>query len=202
MKLPIPDDWNEDDNGWVSLLMCVPNSKMWRAIIRGAISDLTGGRAWDERTGRITAVQVIAWQIYGSIEMGCVEELVKSNRMLVAALLGQQVDLEQPMPLEVDFTETGMTPRLVAALSELELTTTVDPTPVTVQVDPTPVNITVDPASVTIDNTGLIAKLEELQTMLETRSIAETTAANTRSESEQALLNAIENILGGSYEPD
>lgn len=48
---------------------------------------------------------------------------------------------------------------------------------------------------------NIVAKLEELRTMLETRSVAETTAANTRSASEQALLNAIENVLGGSYEP-
>lgn len=88
---------------------------------------------------------------------------------------------------------------LTDAVSALALSVTVDPTPVTVQVDqtpvnvqvePTPVTVQVDPASVTIDNTGLVAKLEELRTMLETRSVAETTAENTRNAD-------IVEILGG-----
>ncbi len=88
---------------------------------------------------------------------------------------------------------------LTDAVSALALSVTVDPTPVTVQVDQTPVNITVDPtpvtvqvdpASVTIDNAGLVAKLDDLRTMLETRSVAETVAGNTRNAD-------IVEILGG-----
>lgn len=45
-------------------------------------------------------------------------------------------------------------------------------------------------AASTTSNQALVAKLEELRTMLETRSVAETTAANTR-------IGDIVSILGG-----
>lgn len=46
----------------------------------------------------------------------------------------------------------------------------------------------------------LVPKLEELRVMLETRLTAETVAGNTRTDKVEAVLDAIENILGGEYQ--
>lgn len=44
---------------------------------------------------------------------GCsVEELIKTQRMIAAALAGQSVDLLSDLPDNVDFTEIGVSPRL------------------------------------------------------------------------------------------
>jgi hypothetical protein len=48
---------------------------------------------------------------------------------------------------------------------------------------------------------ALVTKLEELSTMLETKLTAETTAANTRKDELESVLDAIENVLGGSFVP-
>lgn len=46
---------------------------------------------------------------------GCnVQDMITTNRMIVAALIGQNVDLTTAIPTTVDFTENGISPRLLA----------------------------------------------------------------------------------------
>jgi len=78
MKLPIPDDWNEEADGYILGLVCFPNSKYWRAIVRGQIQVLAYGRLWDEQTGNIKAVQAIGWEIYESFMTCKLDDLVTS----------------------------------------------------------------------------------------------------------------------------
>jgi hypothetical protein len=187
MKIPIPDDWTEAEDGYALVFMCIPFSQQWRAVIRGRIADIAGGRVWDERTGRVKAVQEIGREIFNSMAICKLDDLLVEFKRLNAILAGEKLTLIINGQTTVwDYEDNGLVPTLL-------------------QLAPDPdglANIaTAITDSLDIEQTALVAKLEELRTMLETRSIAETTAANTRSGYEQALLNAIENILGGSYEP-
>lgn len=112
----IPDDWNPEQDGYISVLFCIPNSRKWRGLIVGMIDSLAFGWSWNERTGSIKAVQEIGREIFESMAMGCIEELVKTNKALIAALTGDAVDLTQPLPDQVDYTETGLVPTLVSML--------------------------------------------------------------------------------------
>lgn len=67
-KIPIPDDWNGTD--FACYQVTVPDSTLWRAIFRGLVGSLTRGFFWDERTGVVTAAQLLGWDIYDSMT-GC-----------------------------------------------------------------------------------------------------------------------------------
>jgi hypothetical protein len=187
MRLPVPNDWNEEDNGHILVMMCIPNSQMWRAIIRGRIWDLTGWADWDPATGRVTPAQAICREIFNSMSMCKLDDLLVEFKRLNAILAGEKLTLIINGQSTVwDYEDTGLVPTLLQLAPEPDglanIATAID-------------------GLLDMEQAALVAKLEELRTMLETRLTAETTAANTRSEYEQALLNAIENILGGSYEP-
>lgn len=74
------------------------------------------GRAWDERTGRVTDVQQIGREIFESMRMGCMEQFTAELRRTNAILAGEQVTLEDENgdPQTYDYTETGLSPRLDA----------------------------------------------------------------------------------------
>ena len=178
MKLPIPDDWNEDDDGWLLFAMCVPNSKQWRAIIRGRISDITGGRAWDERTGHIKTVQALAWQIYNSIMACKLDELVNEFKRLNAIMAGETLAIVDANGdrHEYDYSDIGMQTRLH-------------------QIDQTLAGLKTAVAELQpADNEALVDKLEEIRVVIETRSIADTTAANTRG---YKMVEALKSIDAG-----
>lgn len=90
MKLPIPDDWNEETDGYILGLVCFPNSKLWRAIVRGQIQILSYGRFWDEQTGTIKDVQVIGRQIYESFMACKLDDLVTAVDNLNVTIAAQQ----------------------------------------------------------------------------------------------------------------
>lgn len=48
------------------------------------------------------------------------EDLIKVQRMLVAAMVGENVDLTAPLPDSVDYTEVGISPRLAAIQASIE----------------------------------------------------------------------------------
>lgn len=75
MKLPIPDDWISPDD-YSIMLVCVPNSVQWRAIVKGAIYELTRGRKWDEKTGSIKDTQIISKEIWESVCMATCEDIL------------------------------------------------------------------------------------------------------------------------------
>ncbi len=85
-RIPIPQDWTEETDGYVCVFLCVPNSLSWRSIARGAIHGLTRGRAWDENTGIITDVQQVALNIYGSLCMANCQDIVDALNGIKTAL--------------------------------------------------------------------------------------------------------------------
>jgi hypothetical protein len=63
---------------------------------------------WYEISAFITETEVC-------LMSGCsVVDLINTNRMIVAALVGAQVDLTDPLETTVDFTINGISPRLLA----------------------------------------------------------------------------------------
>lgn len=104
---PIPDDWDEATDGYVTYMLCCPNSDMWRGYVTGAIYELTRGRDWDADTGTITDVQAIAWEVYNS--MSDCNDLTIGLRHLIAAIVGENIDLTDPdvlTPDSVDYTRS------------------------------------------------------------------------------------------------
>lgn len=94
MRLPIPNDWNEETDGYILGLVCFPNSLLWRAIVRGQIQVLGYGRLWDEQTGIIKDVQAIGRQIYESFMTCKLDDLVTQLETLNSIMQTQQAQLE------------------------------------------------------------------------------------------------------------
>lgn len=97
--MPIPNDWDEETDGYTLWMLCSPNSVQWRALVRGQIYELTRGRNWDRNTGIIKDAQEIGLEVYDS--MATCNDLVKTQRMLVASITGQPVDLDADLPTGV-----------------------------------------------------------------------------------------------------
>lgn len=75
-KYTIPSDWDEETDGFQLLVMCVPNSRQWRGIVIGQISDLVYGRRYNKLTGTIKDAQAVARDIFESVNMMCMDDLV------------------------------------------------------------------------------------------------------------------------------
>ena len=89
MKVPIPDDWQEEQDGYILGLVCIPNSQMWRSLVRGKIQELARGRIWDETTGSIKAVQTVGWAIYDSFMTCKLDDLVEQLETLNITVAAQ-----------------------------------------------------------------------------------------------------------------
>lgn len=74
-KLPIPSDWDEATDGYQLVALCIPNSRQWRAILVGQISDLAYGRKWNRNTGTITDVQLLAREIFETMAITCLDDI-------------------------------------------------------------------------------------------------------------------------------
>lgn len=74
-KLPIPSDWDEATDGYQLVALCIPNSRQWRAILVGQISDLAYGRKWNRNTGTITDVQRLAREIFETMAITCLDDI-------------------------------------------------------------------------------------------------------------------------------
>lgn len=88
MKVPIPDDWQESQDGYVLGLICLPNSQMWRSLVRGKIQELARGRIWDEQTGIIKQAQTVGWAIYDSFMTCKLDDLVTAVENINITLTG------------------------------------------------------------------------------------------------------------------
>lgn len=66
-KWTIPSDWVEDTDGYMCYMLCVPNSRQWRGVFDGRISDLSYGRNWNKLTGNIKDNQEVARGIFESM---------------------------------------------------------------------------------------------------------------------------------------
>lgn len=80
-QIPIPTDWNQEDgyNLWV---FCVPKSRQWNSVIKGALSTLEWARNWDSNTGNVVNARNTATEIIESINMTCLDELASAIRYL------------------------------------------------------------------------------------------------------------------------
>ena len=130
--VPIPDDWDELADGYAIGIVCVPNSVLWRAVVNGAIYNISRGWFWDETTGTITDVQAIAKEIWEGFCMTACEDLVialqgannteltKSVKELTSALVGLNRNIADPLPDTVDYSLDGLGPILTLIRSVLE----------------------------------------------------------------------------------
>lgn len=107
MKLPIPDDWNQETDGYILGLVCFPNSKLWRAIVRGQIQILGYGRLWDEQTGSIKAVQVIGREIYESFMTCKLDDLVTALETLNVTIAAQQ-ETQEAIVISLEHIRTAV----------------------------------------------------------------------------------------------
>jgi len=96
------------------MILCVPDSQLWRSVYKGAISELMHGRIWDRTTGTITEAQAIAREVYFDMSTCNLEAVFFSmneiNERIAAALemiaskpaccpdtIGQEMP-EEPLP--------------------------------------------------------------------------------------------------------
>lgn len=66
-KWTIPSDWDEETDGYMCYVMCVPNSRQWRGVFDGHIDTLSYGRKWNRLTGNIRDNQEVARGIFESM---------------------------------------------------------------------------------------------------------------------------------------
>lgn len=164
----IPSDWKEDQ-GYALVFFCLPNSRAWRGLITGIIESLTFGWSWNEKTGRIKDVQAIGREIFETMGICKLDDLLIEFQRLNAILAGETLNVTRNgLPLEYDYRENGIGP-LLAGL-ELSAIVNVEPTPITITVEPSPPLITVEPSPLAVnvegtDLSGLITALAGLSNL-------------------------------------
>lgn len=135
MSAPIPDDWDEAQDGYAILITCIPNSPLWKSLYDGRFYDMTWWNFWDRETGTINDAKAIANQVYEELCMAnCqdlidainninvqanVDELTKAVKELTAVLASQNRDLTQPVPNNVDYSEGGISKPLQDAATHI-----------------------------------------------------------------------------------
>lgn len=65
--LPIPDDWNESTDGYTSLLITIPASNAWKALVKGALLNLSDEWRWDDATGEPAMAAAQSFDIFDTI---------------------------------------------------------------------------------------------------------------------------------------
>lgn len=120
-RWPIPNDWDSEKDGYISVFFCIPNSRGWRSLITGLISGLGFGWNWDGKTGNIKNTQEVAREIFESMQMGCLEELItvqqETNRLLrlqIEAITGGSVNFADDVvvPDQADYATNGLVPTI------------------------------------------------------------------------------------------
>jgi hypothetical protein len=81
-KWTIPSDWNEAEDGYLLYTLCLPNSRQWRGIFVGHISDLAYGRNYNKLTGTITEAQAIAREVFESMGSVCLDDILVAVQCL------------------------------------------------------------------------------------------------------------------------
>ncbi|MCG3207804.1 MAG: hypothetical protein FOGNACKC_01404 [Anaerolineae bacterium] len=84
----IPSDWTEED-GYTTVLFCIPNSRAWRGLIVGMVESLAFGWSWDEQTGVVKDVQAIGREIFESMSMCKLDEVLGGLRLDLQATNSQ-----------------------------------------------------------------------------------------------------------------
>jgi len=110
------------DEEYLLVSFCIPDSPDWRRLIVGHIDSLSYGRAYDGQTGYIKGAQDVGREIFASMSMCKLEDILKQQRILTAAIVGEQVDLTDPAQLSpdaVDYSSTSATPGLVPKIDQM-----------------------------------------------------------------------------------
>ena len=132
MKHAIPDDW---DGTFCRFAICWPDSVLWRALLRGLVTEPARGFFWDEKTGSIKNILAEFRQtVDQNLDLECVIMTCKDATELIEAL-------------NTNFST------LTQAIQALQIGVTVEPASPTITVQPASPTITVQPASPTIDVT-------------------------------------------------
>lgn len=114
------------DLGWNALHTTYPDDANHCYLVAlnsrqlSVLHDLVGLTKWywlwgierSDHPGRNAVLEFKA-ELEACLMSGCrVEDLIKTQRMLVAAIAGQHVDLATDLPDSVDFSNNGVSPRL------------------------------------------------------------------------------------------
>lgn len=118
MKLPIPDDWNEEQDGYVCLFACIPNSPLWKAHYRGLFYQLTWWYVWDKDTGMIDEAKAIANQVYEGLCMANCDDFVNALNNISVALTAMG-DLSELANIATNINTVNTTLAGIGDLSEL-----------------------------------------------------------------------------------
>lgn len=179
MKIPIPEDWN--GTSWSRFSICWPDSPAWIALLLGFITTPKRGRFWDERSGIVTQAQQIGKQIFDfnypldGVIVSCADAdlLIKSNLLLVAAITGQPIDLSAIEP--ENYLDQAFDFSSTGLANRL------------------------GPQVAAGSEATIQATLERLKIALD--DLAVIVADTPQGKDLEPVLNAIEDILGGDWEP-
>lgn len=120
MRVPIPDDWDEETDGYCILLACIPNSLLWTAVYRGMFYALTWWKYWDHKTGDIYAVRDITKTVYEGLCVANCNDLLVELQNLVAVM----AEIRDKIP---DGEVSTQDIRAISsAIAKLDATTTVN----------------------------------------------------------------------------
>jgi len=108
----VPTDWTEE-NGYRIGIIFFPDSLHWLANVEGAIYDLTRARAYDFSTGNWLSIEpqtVDVWESFMSGNLleitSRMDEFTKTQRMIVAALMGQSINFDsEPLPNAINYEQ-------------------------------------------------------------------------------------------------
>lgn len=111
----------EGDEETLLVSFCIPNTHGWRSAATALLSQFDYGRAYDEDTGSILGALEVGREIFNSMSMCDLDEMTRAIRELTAVIGGQAVDFTQPIPDEVDYSNTafGLLPMLHEHLQSL-----------------------------------------------------------------------------------
>lgn len=82
---PIPSDWTESDE-YSLVTFCIPASREWRGIIVGMIENLSYGRFWSRKSGIITDAQEFGREIFESMSICKLDEILEALQSIAASL--------------------------------------------------------------------------------------------------------------------
>ena len=110
----------EGDEQTLLVSFCIPDTHGWRSAATALVSQFDYGRAYDEDTGSILGALQVGKEIWNSMSMCNLDEMTKAIKQLTATIAGEAVDLTLPVPDDVDYSVTGLGPRISALELKLE----------------------------------------------------------------------------------
>jgi hypothetical protein len=72
--------------GWLLVTFCIPDTPDWRRLVTGMVETLTYGRAYDEKTGIIIDAQSVGREIFSTMSMCNLDDLITGVNNVVIAI--------------------------------------------------------------------------------------------------------------------